>query len=534
MRADPEVIGRGTWLDKVASETVAREKSIGRDTSMLRVESGLGASGIPHIGSVGDAIRSYGVELALESAGYKSELVAYSDDFDGLRKVPAGFPAWLKDYIAQPVSQIRDPFGCHGSYADHVGSLLKDSLDKLGVKYRFQSGTEAYRSGVLAPQIRQILAKAPLIGKKINELVGQSKYESSLPYTPLCDKCGRIYTTQATSFDQAKDTVEYSCSGTELGGEFVKGCGHEGSARLSEGKGKLMWKVEFAARWAALGIRFEAYGKELTDSVRINDWVAEHVLGYPPPFHARYELFQDKSGRKMSKSVGNLLTPLEWLEYASPESLRLLMYKRIIGARSVSLEDIPVYMEDFDDLEESYFSKRRDPNAMKDAKLRGLYEYTLLLAPPERPSEHIPYRLLSQLAAVAPPDAVRGFVVKRLTSYGMVKTDSPSLGLRIEWAAKWAARVKKPAAVFAEPSLPVARAIEQFARDIQGLSSAEEVQNAAFEAVKANGLKPSEFFPAVYSILLGSDRGPRLGPYVVDANPERVGKDLMDAIRKSA
>ena len=106
----------------------------------------------------------------------------------------------------------------------------------------------------------------------------------------------------------------------------MKGCGNEGDAKISDGNGKLMWKVEFAARWAAFGIRFEAYGKELTDSVKINDWVAEHVLGYPTPYHARYELFQDKSGKKISKSVGNLVTPAEWLEFASPASLRLLIY----------------------------------------------------------------------------------------------------------------------------------------------------------------------------------------------------------------
>ena len=313
-----KVIGRGTWLDKVAQETITREKHLGRKLSLVRVESGLGASGLPHIGSVGDAIRSYGIKLALETAGYKSELIAYSDDFDGLRKVPAGFPSWLKDYIAHPVSRIPDPFDCHPSYADHVGFLLKESLDELGIEYRFQSGSEAYKSGLLNAQIRTILSHSRSIGSKINELVGQSKYEESLPYTPVCHQCDRIYTTQSLSFSLKSDKVHYKCEGTQLGDKYIKGCGFEGDAKVSDGNGKLMWKVEFAARWAALDIRFEAYGKELTDSVKINDWVAGHVLKYPPPYHARYELFQDKSGRKLSKSSGNLVTPSEWLEYASP------------------------------------------------------------------------------------------------------------------------------------------------------------------------------------------------------------------------
>ena len=213
-----------------------RRRSAGK-LSLIRVESGLGASGLPHIGSVGDAIRSFGVKLALETAGYKSELIAYSDDFDGLRKVPAGFPAWLKDYIAHPVSRIPDPFDCHASYAEHVGFLLRDSLDKLGVEYRFQSGTEAYKSGVLNDQIGSILSHSKSIGRKINELVGQSKYEQNLPYTPVCDQCDRIYTTQSLSFSPRKDTVHYKCEGHQARGKVPEGVrlrrGSEGFPRAT-------------------------------------------------------------------------------------------------------------------------------------------------------------------------------------------------------------------------------------------------------------------------------------------------------------
>jgi len=531
MQQTPKIIGRGTWLDKVASDTLAREEALGRDLKLIRVESGLGASGLPHIGSVGDAIRSYGIKLALETAGYKSELIAYSDDFDGLRKVPAGFPAWLEDYIARPVSRIPDPFGCHASYAEHVGFLLRDSLDKLGIEYKFQSGTEAYRSGLLDDQIKLVLSHSKAIGRKINELVGQSKYESSLPYTPVCHQCSRIYTTQALSFDPKRDTVHYRCEGTKLGDKQLKGCGYEGDKKVTGGNGKLMWKVEFAARWAAFDIRFEAYGKELTDSVKINDWVAEHALNYPPPFHARYELFQDRSGRKLSKSIGNLVTPVEWLEYASPESLRLLMYKRIVGARSVSLDDIPVYMEDFDDVEEHYFSKAIDSNKMKDAKLRGLYEYTMLLKVPSIHGLHVPYKLLSQLAAVAPKGQLEEYVLKHLVAYGMVRGATPELTRRITWASNWVGRGGKPSKKRVKVNPKTRIAMREFAEAIRGASDPEVIQNKAFETAKKNGLKPREFFPVVYSILLGSDRGPRLGPYVIDSGSGAVSKALLDALR---
>ena len=123
------VIGRGTWLDRVANEIIDREKELHRDLSNIRVESGLGASGFPHIGSLGDAARAYGVKLALKNAGFNSELIAYSDDMDALRKVPAGLPDWLQDEIGKPVSEIKDPFGCHTSYGEHMSSLLLDGLD---------------------------------------------------------------------------------------------------------------------------------------------------------------------------------------------------------------------------------------------------------------------------------------------------------------------------------------------------------------------------------------------------------------------
>lgn len=513
----------------VAHEMVEREKKLGRSTSLLRVESGLGASGIPHIGSVGDAIRSYGVKLALETLGYKSELIAYSDDLDGLRKVPAGFPDSLNEYIAHPVTRIPDPFGCHKSFGAHTGGLLREALDDLDIPYTFKSGAEVYKSGLLNPQIKKVLDNAQLVGRMIEELTGQEKYLTVLPYTPICENCGRLYTTVVSSYDPVAQTVHYRCDSAEVGHSVVKGCGFEGDRRVTEGEGKLIWKSEFAARWAALDIRFEAYGKDIAESVKINDWISEHVLGHPPPFHARYEMFQDKSGKKVSKSVGNVITIKDWLGYASPESVRLLMFKRIVGARSISVDDVPVYMDEFDELEDHYFSKKRDPNAMKEAKLRGLYEYTMLLRVPPRPGFHAPYRLLAELSTSAPEGAVEDYVTKRLSAYGMLK-EAPGEALlqRIRWAAAWARREGAAGLGGEAPQLTdkQAKAVEEFAAAIRGARSADDVQAAAFDAMRANGLQAGEFFPAVYGLLLGAEKGPRLGPYVIDAGPEAVAAKL--------
>ncbi|RMF30434.1 MAG: lysine--tRNA ligase, partial [Candidatus Nitrosothermus koennekii] len=300
---EAEIIGKGTWLDKLAYEIVEREKKLGRSLELIRVESGLGASGIPHIGSLGDAVRAYGVKLALENLGYKSELIAYSDDMDGLRKVPYGLPEWLNDYIAKPVSSIPDPYNCHDSYGLHMSSMLLDALDKLDIKYKFQRGIDTYKQGLMKEEIDIILKNSKVIGEKIEELTLQDKFKKVLPYFPICKNCNRIYVAEAYEYLEDEKRVRYRCKGAKIGNKFIEGCNYEGEASIDRDDGKLSWKVEFASRWKAFDVRFEAYGKDIADSVKINDWIADNILDYPHPTHVRYEMFLDKGGKKISKSA---------------------------------------------------------------------------------------------------------------------------------------------------------------------------------------------------------------------------------------
>ncbi len=439
MEEEQVVIGKGTWIDKLADTLVKREKKLGRNLENIKVESGLGASGIPHIGSMGDAVRAYGISLALQNLGFKSELIAYSDDMDGLRKIPTGLPDWLKDHIAKPVSSIPDPFGdCHASYGAHMSSLLLDGLDKAGIKYRFQSGRQAYESGLLVRQIDKILQSRQRLGQKIAEFVGQEKYTEVLPYFPVCENCGRLYTAVSQNYLLDEKKVAYSCIGSRIGKADVKGCGHKGEADIARGHGKLAWKVEFAARWQALDIRFEAYGKDIMDSVRVNDWVADEILGYSHPLHVKYEMFLDKSGKKISKSAGNVLTPQMWMRYGTPESLLLLLFKRITGTRSVGLDDVPTLMSEYDEIEDVYFGKTAEDNPAKLVKTKGLYEYVHKLSPPGKPLPHISYRLIAQQAAVIPAGDDRyEKIIGRLENYGIVKEKTDAVRQKIILASNW-------------------------------------------------------------------------------------------------
>jgi lysyl-tRNA synthetase, class I len=533
------VIGKGTWIDKVADTLIKREKKLGRNLSLIRVESGLGASGIPHIGSMADAVRAYGIALALQNNGFKSELVAYSDDMDGLRKIPQGLPSWLHDHIARPVSNIPDPFGsCHASYGMHMSSLLLDGLDKAGIKYRFQSGSEAYNRGILNKQIDIILKNRSKIGQKIAEFVGQDKYTEVLPYFPICSNCGRLYTAIAQAYLPNERKVVYICQGGRIGKEEIKGCGNKGEADTTKGEGKLAWKVEFAARWQALDIRFEAYGKDIMDSVRVNDWIADEIVGYPHPLHVKYEMFLDKAGKKISKSSGNVLTPQMWLRYGTPESILLLLFKRIAGTRHVGLDDVPALMDEFDYYEDVYFGKIREDNLAKLTKIKGIYEYVNKLNPPKQPDVHIPYRFIVQQASIFPPEDENRHekVFNRLLKYGMVKEKkSDSVMHKIRLASNWADDNKAKDEKFEIRLSDLHRkAVQELIEAMIPFTSltdtpdnAKILQSRVFSIARANGIEPKEFFALLYRMFLNTDRGPRIGNYLLDLGINRATNLLM-------
>lgn len=195
-----ETIGHGTWYDKMAAKVVARERKLGRSLDLIKTEMGIAASGLPHVGNLSDAARSFAVTMALREQGYDSELIAFADDKDGLRRVPAGMPASLEKYLGQPVTDIPDAEGCHRSYGEHMVTLLMEALDKCGIEYKFMSGTEAYRTGLFNDEIKAILLNAKRIGEIVKEESGQEKFLETLPYFAVCENCGRIYTTKAYDF----------------------------------------------------------------------------------------------------------------------------------------------------------------------------------------------------------------------------------------------------------------------------------------------------------------------------------------------
>jgi len=530
-----KTIGHGTWYDKTALQVAERERKLGRSLDLIRTEMGFGASGVPHVGNVSDAVRSYAVTVALEAQGLRSDLIAFCDDKDGLRRVPAGFPRSLKEYLGFPVTSIPDPFKCHKSFGEHSSSLLLEAFDKCGVKYTFMSGTDVYQRGLLNKEVKMILSNAKRVGEIIREEVGQEKFEEALPYFAVCGNCGRIYTTKALEYLPKEDKVLYSCDGMEIKGQWFKGCGHKGEASPSKGEGKLVWKVEFAARWKALDIRYEAYGKDIADSVRVNDRICREILNWEPPFHSRYELFLAKGGKRFSKSAGTVFTAQEWFRYGSPQSLNLLMLKRFVGTRIISILDVPAYMNEFDELEDTYFGRKPVADKRELTKLSGLYKYCWWLKPPTKPGVHAAYNLLAYLAKVAPKEGETQYILDKLKEYGYLgkKEDiTPSLQERIKYTLNWNhdfAEIKETAIKLTDIEKAAIRELTQI---LQTEADADQIQAAVFNTARKHSIQPSQFFKTLYMILLGTPAGPRLGPYVVAMGRQNVVKAFERALKK--
>ena len=526
--AEQKIIGKGTWIDKLAFELIEREKQLGRDTDgIIRVESGLGASGIPHIGSLGDAVRAYGIKLALENLGYKSELIAYSDDLDGLRKIPEGLDV-KEENIGRRVSAITDPL-CdeHDSYGEHMSSLLLDGLNRLGIEYDHKTASQTYKDGLLTEQIHKILVNGKKIGDKIEELTGQQKFQTAVPYFPVCQSCDRLYTTESFEYIKDEKKVRYRCKDSEIGSHIIKGCGHEGESDIAKDLGKLAWKVEFAARWQAFDIRFEAYGKDIMDSVKVNDWVSDEILEFPHPHHVKYEMFLDKGGKKISKSLGNVVTSQRWLTYGTPESILLLLYKRITGARELGFEDIPALMDEYNELENIYFGKTKVDNDAKLVKSKGLYEYVNLLNPPKNSSTHVNYRLLIELCKIFKDHTVE-HVVSKLIDYGTIKEKNPHVEKLIGLAKQYSAD-------FEETKIPATKitvddsakdALKQLADLLSKNEKIDDLQNSIYNIAKENQVQPRDFFKTLYQIILSTNRGPKIGPFIEDVGMKEVANKI--------
>ena len=327
----------------------------------------------------------------------------------------------------------------------------------------------------------------------------------------------------------AEKKVLYECSGSKIGNREIKGCGSKGETNIGKDEGKLAWKVEFAARWKMLDIRFEAYGKDIMDSVKINDWVCEEILKFPHPLHIKYEMFLDKGGKKISKSAGNVITPQMWMKYGTPQSILLLLFKRITGTRHIGIDDIPSLMDEYDLYEDIYFGKIKESNQSKLVKLQGIYEYINHLNPPTNSYNHVPYRLIAQQTSLFEGKDRIDKVFERLKKYRLVNQKTNDIIEKIQLASNWTDDILVNEDKY-DLTLDIKhkKALIELVFNLKTYNEKEyenlsnDIQTLIYETSKKHEILPRDFFKLLYKILINSDRGPKLGNYLVDLGINRA------------
>lgn len=506
------------WADSVAGELLARSRQ-------HVIETGTSISGVPHIGNASDVIRGDAVKKALESKGVDVELIWIADDSDPLRKIPRGFEK-IKDYLGYPVNDIPDPFRCHKSFVEHFVEPFLSDLRAFGVAFKSYSGTQLYRSGELYDEIKTALDRSSEIASILNQFretpLQEDKY---IPWNPICGRCGKISSVKPIS--RSGDVVKYVCESREVSGGIVEGCGFSGESDIREGKGKLPWRVEWAARWHHFNVTCEPMGKEHA-SAGGSYWTAklisEKIFDWNPPLPVMYEFFT-LNGEKISSSRGNVITLSDWLRICEPEVLRFFMFKRLLKQRDINLASLTNLVDEYDEAERIYFGLQPGEDDVKrQYELAQINEPRLL---------QVPFTLCAVLAQVVSDlDAVK--IEERVRQLGYSGFDSLRLMRRIKFAHEWNklygpdylrfTLLDESAAAEIKTKLnsEQRRALSMLAESLKFGLSPEKLHKRIYEVAREVGIKPEEFFEVIYLVLIGKKRGPKAASFILSLDIDFV------------
>jgi lysyl-tRNA synthetase class 1 len=508
------------WPFEEARKVAERVQNAGRTSALF--ETGYGPSGLPHIGTFGEVARTTWVRRAFERlTGLQSRLIAFSDDMDGLRKVPDNVPQreMLAGHLGKPVTAIPDPFGTHESFGHHNNARLRAFLDQFGFDYEFASSSDYYRSGRFDAALIRMAERHEQVRGVILPTLGPDRRATYSPFLPLHPKTGVVMQVPMEEVRPAEDLLVWRdpANGERFG------------TRITGGHCKAQWKADWALRWYALGVDYEMSGKDLIDSVKLSGAICR-VLGGEPPIGFTYELFLDEEGGKISKSKGNGLTIDEWLHYAPPESLAQFMYNQPQRAKRLFFDVIPRAVDEY---AQNLERLRTAPGADNPA-------WHIHDGPTNDPGTPVSFTMLLNLASVINadhPDMLWGFLrryapdangethplLARLINHAVVyyrdrvlptkKHRAPTEGERVALAALAAALRDRITDLEALPPEEQAKAIQDLVYDA---GRREPFLEPAKDA-KGENSRPGvsrAWFNALYQVLLGQPEGPRFGGFV--------------------
>ena len=515
------------WPFEQARELKARieklEKAGRPKDAPVIFETGYGPSGLPHIGTFGEVVRTTMVRRAFEAltnGAYKTRLICVSDDMDGMRKVPDNLPnqEMLSGYLQKPLTTVPDPFGTHASYGAHMNGRLQAFLDSFGFEYEFASATDLYKSGRFDAMLLRAAEKYGDIMKVMLPTLGDERRETYSPFLPISPTTGRVLYVPMKKVDAKAGTVTFEDEN-----------GEDTTLPVTGGNVKLQWKPDFGMRWAALGVDFEMFGKDHQANAPIYSKICK-ILGAEPPQQFVYELFLDDKGEKISKTKGNGISVEQWLAYAPAESLSLYQWQKPKTAKKLYFDVIPKAVDEYLTFLDAY--AKQTPEQQLENPVWHIHSGN----PPAK-SSPVSFAMLLNLVSAANAsnkDVLWGFI-RREAPNASPETD-PLLDHLVGYALKYYADFVKPTKTYRAADPKERAALEDLTTRLEswtGATDGESLQTMVFAVGTEHAFEPLRaWFTAIYEVCLGQSQGPRFGGFVALYGVKESAQLIRDSLAR--
>lgn len=472
------------------------------DKGYVLFETGYGPSGLPHIGTFGEVARTTMIRRAFQViSDIPTRLICFSDDMDGMRKVPGNVPNpdKLAVHLQKPLSAVPDPFGEYASFGEHNNAMLRRFLDTFGFEYEFISATEFYKSGQFDEVLLRAVEKYDEIMAVMLESLREERRSTYSCFLPISKNTGRVMYVPMKAVDASAGTITFD---DEDGVEVTTG--------VTGGRVKLQWKPDFGARWAALGVDFEMYGKDHSTNTPIYDKICR-ILGAPAPAHFVYEMFLDENGEKISKSAGNGIAIDDWLKYAGAESLSYFMYQKPKTAKRLFFDVIPKAVDEYHQQLRAYGGQ--DTKARLANPVFHIHGHNVPAS-----SMVVPFAMLLNLASVSgaqDKETLWGYI-RRYAPEASPETH-PDMDAAAGFAVKYYEDFVAPSKVYRAPSDLEREALSDLRDKLanwDGGADGDALQSLVFSVGRERFDPMRDWFKALYQVLLGADQGPRFGSFI--------------------
>ena len=491
------------WPFVEAKKMLRERKSFIEKKGKITLQTGYGPSGLPHIGTFGEVARTSMMVNALNQlTDLPTEIITFSDDMDGLRKVPDNVPnqELLNANLHKPLTQVPDPFNKYNSFGEHNNEMLKNFLNSFNFRYNFKSSTSLYKSGYFNPTLQIILENYDGVMNIILPTLGKDRQRTYSPFLPICPETGHVLEIPVLEIDKNNSKVVFDNNGKKL------------EASILDGHCKLQWKVDWAMRWYALDVDFEMYGKDLIESAILSSKII-NLIGKKNPSGFAYELFLDEKGEKISKSKGNGITIDQWLTYASPESLSLYMYQNPKRAKKLYKEIVPKAVDEYLDCIEK---------AKKQDELQLLMNPVWHVHNGQIPQEDsiMTFSMLLNLVETSNADS-KELLWKFVKKYNpdISEKNSPIFDALVGYAIKYFNDVIKSQKKYKMPDEQERKALTALVNTLDKCNeqmSPEEIQTLIYSTGKENGYAENlrDWFKLIYEVVFGDENGPRMGFFI--------------------